>query len=134
MTRIVCVDIDNEPGALGRVTRLLAEADVNIDVVSCHSGNLLLVVDQPSHALQVLRGAGLQPAIEDALEVGLPNWPGELAALGETLGLAGVNILSVFGSTSEGRMHVRVDDPQAARPILERYGPTRIPADGFGRM
>ncbi len=134
MTRILCVPLDDEPGVLGRVARLLADGGVNIDVVSAHQGTLLLVVDQLTLAVQALRAAGFSPVVEDALEVGLPNWPGELAALGEALGKAGVNILSVFGSTSEGRMHVRVDNAEAARPILERYGPTRIPIPSLGRL
>lgn len=135
MTRIIVLQINDTPGELGHLARLLAEGSVNIDVVSAHGGTVLFVVDDVTQATACLRSAGFAPTVEDALEVGLPNWPGELAGLGEALGKEGVNILSVFGSTSEGRMHVRVDDPKRARPVLERYGPVRIPAGtGPGRL
>ncbi len=127
-TRILSLKIQDSPGQLGRLARLLAEGGINIDVVSAHGGTLLLVVDDATTGLERLRAAGYRPNIEEVLEVGLPNWPGELAALGEALGAAGVNIASVFGSTSDGRMYVRVDDPGRAKPVLERYGPVRIPA------
>jgi hypothetical protein len=129
MSRILCVTVDHVPGKLGEVSRLLADAGINIQVVSAHGGTLLLVVDDLALAVERLRGAGHAVEVEDALDVGLPNWPGELASLGEALGKAGVNILAVFGSTAEGRMHVRVDKPAVAKPILERFGPTRIPLD-----
>lgn len=129
MSRILCVTVDHVPGKLGEVARLLADAGVNIQVVSAHGGTLLLVVDDLALAVERLRGAGHAVEVEDALDVGLPNWPGELASLGEALGQAGINILAVFGSTAEGRMHVRVDKPALAKPILERFGPTRIPLD-----
>ena len=132
MTRIVSVAVEDQTGQLGRLARVLAEGGVNIDVVSAHGGTLLLVVDDVAQALDRLRAAGHKPGVEEVLEVGLPNWPGELASLGEALGAAGVNITSVFGSTSDGRMYVRVDHPAKAKPVLARYGPVRIPADAIG--
>lgn len=135
MTRILVLPLQDQPGQLGRLARLLAEGGVNIDVVSAHAGTMLLVVDDVATALERLRGAGHRPNVEEVLEVGLPNWPGELASMGEALGAAGVNITSVFGSTSDGRMYVRVDDPARAKPVLEQFGPVRIPTTpGLGRL
>lgn len=127
MTRMLSLEVEDSPGQLGRVARLLAEGGINIELVNAQGGTLLLIVDDVGAAIDLLRAGGHRPTIEECLEVGLPNLPGELAALGEALGAAGVNIVGVFGGTSDGRMQVRVDDLRKAKPALERFGPVRIP-------
>jgi len=58
------------------------------------------------------------------LTVQLENRPGTLAALGEALGRAGVNIDGISGIESQGRaeVHVLVEDAAAARRALEAAG------------
>ena len=58
------------------------------------------------------------------LTVSLEDRPGSLAAMGEALGNAGVNIEGVCGITHEGRgvVHVLVEDAAAARTALEGAG------------
>ena len=47
------------------------------------------------------------------------NRPGELSKLATALGVAGVNIISVY-LLGEGKFALRVDSPQRAREILKR--------------
>ncbi|MDR5682569.1 MAG: ACT domain-containing protein [Armatimonadota bacterium] len=58
------------------------------------------------------------------LTVVLEDRPGTLAALGETLGRAGINIEGICGFTAAGKgiLHVLVDDAAAARAALEDVG------------
>lgn len=58
------------------------------------------------------------------LTVSLEDRPGALAAMGEALGSAGVNIEGVCGMALEGRgvIHVLVEDTAAARAALEGAG------------
>lgn len=58
------------------------------------------------------------------LTVVLENRPGTLAALGESLGKAGVNIEGFCGFPAEGQAigHVLVEDAAAARQALEQAG------------
>lgn len=58
------------------------------------------------------------------LTVSLEDRPGALAAMGETLGAAGINIDGVAGIQSGGRgvIHVLVEDGEAARSALEGAG------------
>lgn len=54
------------------------------------------------------------------LEVSLPDRPGALASLGDTLGQAGINIDGVSGATSGGMgiIHLLVADAAAAQKAL----------------
>jgi hypothetical protein len=58
------------------------------------------------------------------LTVVLEDRPGTLAALGEALGRAGVNIEGICGFTAAGKgiMHLLVDDAAAARSALADAG------------
>ena len=58
------------------------------------------------------------------LTVSLEDRPGELARLGETLGMAGINIEGMCAMTAEGRgiIHLLVEDAAAARAALEGAG------------
>ena len=61
------------------------------------------------------------------LIVNLENKPGTLAALGETLGNAGINIegfCGVGGGSGEGEVHILVNDAQMAREALQDAGIT----------
>ena len=58
------------------------------------------------------------------LGVSVPDTPGGLAAVGEALGNAGINIDGVFGVGlgDRGVIHVLVEDGAAARSALEGAG------------
>jgi hypothetical protein len=58
------------------------------------------------------------------LTVHLEDQPGTLAKLGETLGVAGVNIDGMCGTTCSGVgvIHILVEDTTAARSALEEAG------------
>lgn len=58
------------------------------------------------------------------LAVVLENRPGTLAAMGEALGKAGINIEGVCGVAGEGNaaVHILVEDAAGARQALEASG------------
>lgn len=58
------------------------------------------------------------------LAITLEDRPGTMAALGESLGKAGVNIEGFCGFPSEGKAvgHLLVEDPAAARRAVEQGG------------
>ena len=58
------------------------------------------------------------------LAVELADRPGTLAALGETLGKAGVNIEGICGIPAGGKaiVHILVEDAAAARRALQQAG------------
>jgi hypothetical protein len=58
------------------------------------------------------------------LTITLANQAGQLAALGEALGAAGINIDGVCGAAADGQdaIHILVEDAAAARSALESAG------------
>ncbi|HMC37432.1 MAG TPA: ACT domain-containing protein [Actinomycetota bacterium] len=56
------------------------------------------------------------------LAIAVENRPGQVAAIGEALGKAGINIEGGYGSGSEGVIHVLVEDASGARKALEGAG------------
>ncbi len=125
-TRLVSTTIDDRPGQLGRIARCLADGSVNIEAFGAEAGRVTFLTNDPDRAASCLQEAGYRPHLAECFEVHLPNQPGQLATLGETLGKANVNILSSFGSAKDGRIYLRVDNATAARPVLERFAPARV--------
>jgi len=120
------VAMENTPGQLGRVCRVLAQADVNIRGVCVADASdvsvvRLLVSDTPS-AERVLREAGLAFSSQEVLLVELDDRPGALEDVALRLGQAGVNLLYLYGAANgaEGRAQLvlRVSDVETAGQIL----------------
>jgi len=120
------VAMENSPGQLGRVCRVLAQADVNIRGISVSEGCdvsviRLLVSDTPA-AGRALREAGFSVSEQDVLLVELDDKPGALEDVALRLGQAGVNVQYVYGAANgpEGKAQLvlRVTDVESAGQIL----------------
>ncbi len=119
------VDLPDRPGELGKVLRILAAENVNIDAVSANSGAghsyLSLITDQPIRARQSLSKAGYECAQRTVIVVTVPDAPGAFAALADRLGEAGVDIESVVLLENVGervQLALGVDNVDAARPLV----------------
>lgn len=119
------VTVENRPGFVAKVTRALADAHINIEAVEAEilgkSGFFRFYTQTPVEAEAVLRKLGLITVGMDILEVVMPNSPGELARLCETLAAANINIESTFGSSAgatTSKFYLRVDKPQEAQKVL----------------
>lgn len=128
MTEFV-VRLDNRPGALARLTELLAAAGVNIDALAAWgedgAGVVRLIVDEPDLCARVLDEAGLGHEARPVLSTLLAHRPGELARVTRALADAAINIEAVFvlGAHSEGlEIAIAVDDPESAAPLLPVRG------------
>jgi len=120
------VAMENSPGQLGRVCRVLAQADVNIRGISVSDGCdvsviRLLVSDTPA-AERALREAGFPVSTQDVLLVELDDKPGALEDVALRLGQADVNLQYVYGAANgpEGKAQLvlRVSDVESASQIL----------------
>jgi len=121
------IAMENQPGQLGRLCRVLAQAAVNIRGISIFDGTdystIRLLVSNPAAARSVLREAGLTFARHQVLVLELDDRPGSLEDVAVRLGEAGVNIHYVYGAADgpKGKaiLVLRVSDVDAAYQALE---------------
>lgn len=117
---LVVVPLEDQPGALARVTRCLSRAGIDLEGFCVGpDGAKFLITDLP-RAADALEAAGFQPRFVEAAAIHIDNRPGELARLCEELATAGVNIQQGFGLAvgGEGRLYIGVDDLRKAGPVL----------------
>ena len=119
------IQIEDRPGTLGKLCRVLADRRVNI--VALHAASderrthLHLVVDNLSEAETVLGNEGLAYTETDVAQVGLPHRPGELANAASRLAEAKINIKSVYAGIDP-----TTNSPLVFFGVLDAAGAARI--------
>ena len=94
--------LQNTPGALARVCKVLSDERVNVLALSVESGGILrMVVDNHVHAAGSLRDCQYAVEQRDVLYIQMPNGPGVLETVARLLADAGVNLEYVYGSALE---------------------------------
>ncbi|GAB4129722.1 ACT domain-containing protein [Thermopirellula anaerolimosa] len=122
--------LENKPGHLSAVCRLLAENRINILTLSLADteqfGILRLIVEDWGKTKEVLEKAGNVVTVTDVVATEVEDRPGGLAELLSVVQEAGINIEYMYAFTfrSGGRaiMIFRFDDPDAAITALQRRG------------
>jgi len=113
---------------LGRITRTLADAGVNLTAFSCQlrtgDSPLRLQVDQHERARQILQDLGLRVTEEEVLRVTVADKPGTLAEISARLHDAGIQVEYGYGAwTSKSRkadLVFAVSDLEGAERVLRR--------------
>jgi len=94
----------NKPGVLAQITRHLAKGKLNIVAMtlvdSSEHGVLRFVCEEPERARTILKATHDHWTETEVLVMTLPNEPGALASVAETLGTSHINIS--YGYTSGG--------------------------------
>lgn len=130
MARQFLVQLENRPGELAHLARVLASRRIDIIHVACVGYGpvacTFLTTSDPDATRDVLRGAGT-PFIEGEVVLAeVEDRPGGLADLTERLATAGVNILAALTvGRRENRVEVAlsVDDEQRALEALGQLAP-----------
>jgi hypothetical protein len=95
------VQMDDRPGTLGRLCRVLADRGVNILAIQASSSErrsqVRFVADNPTIVKSVLDSQGLAYTEAEVAQVTLQNRLGELARAASRLGEADININSAYG-------------------------------------
>lgn len=124
--RQLSVAIENQPGRLGRIGRLLATHGIHIEAFSVidnvEQGMVRLMTSNPAAARKLLQQDGLPVVETEVLAVEMSDRVGGLAQIGEALADAGINIEYAYASAAGvgqmGRIIFKMARPQAARDIL----------------
>ena len=124
------VFIENKSGRLADVTNALADGNINIRALSIADtidyGLLRLIVNDPAAAKKTLTDSGFTVAMTEVLAIEVPDKPGGLAGIIETLAASGINIEYMYafvGSTGENAIVIfRIEKVDEAIPILQQKG------------
>ena len=99
------VSLENQPGRLAAVARVLADAKVNLEAVlgsTGAQGSVQLVVDNVAKAKKALSAAQFIYTEGTLEHVELPNKAGALADFATKLAKTGVNIDAAYGTVPKG--------------------------------
>jgi hypothetical protein len=105
-TKQFTIAVDNQPGAVAGIAKILGNAKVNIlsllGTAQGTGGTIQLVVDDARHAKKALDAARIAYAETPAEQCDLPNKPGALAQCLEKLAAKGVNLNSIHATAAKG--------------------------------
>jgi hypothetical protein len=126
----ISVFLENKTGRLADVTRLIANAGVNIRAISIADtadfGILRLIVDKPAEAAEALTKGGFTTRMTDVLAIEIPDQPGSLAKVMEIFKETGVNIEYLYASLekdcSTAVVIFKVEDVERSTKIVEEHG------------
>ena len=123
------VQLKNEPGAMASLAEALASRGVDLRAIGGGgiggSGHVIMTTADDEATRAVLEAGGYTFIEGESILAEVDDRPGGMARLSRALADAGVNI---YGHLFLGRWGDRamfafvVDDPDKARPILERKG------------
>ena len=125
---LIAVFAENKPGQTARITRLLAEAGVNLRWFTITNsgtfGVMRFLVDQSDTAIRVLKEKGVMVSLLEVLAVEVPDKPGSLQAVTDTLGRNNINLDNSSGFVAHDRaiLIIEVHELAQARAILEQQG------------
>lgn len=114
--------LENKPGELARVTRVLAKERINIEGISVSAGPdvalVQLIADNAVMARKNLEKDGIPFAEQDVAVVPLRNTPGALELVVSKLSAVGVNVSYVYataGVDQGSKSYVVISAPNLRR-------------------
>jgi len=138
MIEQVSVFLENRPGHLAQLARTLADAGINMRALMVADteqfGVVRVICDRPHAAKAALEEAGFGVSITPVIAVEMPDRPGGLAEVLETLGRENINVEYAYAFVEPGAKAAvdifKVDDKRAA-DVLRSAGLSVIAADAL---
>jgi hypothetical protein len=124
----ISVFLENKPGALAEVTRILGESGVNIRALSLADtkdfGILRLIVNDNEKALEILGRKGLTVRKTEVVAVEVPDRPGGLAEILRVLFEADINVEYLYAFVQQSGENAiiifRFDETDRAIEVLSK--------------
>ena len=131
----ISIFLENKPGGLEEVTRILKDAQINIRTLSLADttdfGILRLIVNDVDKASRVLKEQGYRMSRTTVVAVEVPDRPGGLHSILEILSKNGINVEYLYAfverSGENAVIIFRFDAPEAAIDVLQKSGLTVLP-------
>jgi hypothetical protein len=131
----ISIFLENKPGRLAEVARILAEAGVNIRALSLADtsdfGVLRLIVDKQEEAEEALKERGFTVRKTDVVAVEVSDRPGGLHHILDILDKAGINVEYVYAFVRQSGSNAvnifRFEDTEEAVKVLLKNGVKVIP-------
>jgi len=138
MIEQVSVFLENRPGHLAQLARTLADAGINMRALMVADteqfGVVRVICDRPHAAKAALEEAGFGVSITPVIAVEMPDRPGGLAEVLETLGRENINVEYAYAFVEPGAKAAvdifKVDNERAA-DVLRSAGLRVIAADAL---
>ncbi len=133
----ISIFLENKPGGLENVTRILRDAHINIRTLAVADtsdfGIVRLIVDHVAEAKRVLKENGYTVSLTNVVAVEVPDQPGGLHGILEVLAKAGINIEYMYAfverSGENAVMLFRFDNSDAAIDVLLKNNKTVLPGE-----
>jgi len=126
--RLLAVFVENKPGQSARITKLLAEAHINIRWVTIANsgpfGVMKFLVADPDRARNVLKAEGVMASFVEVIPVEVADQPGALQAVAECLAKGMINLDNTSGFVANQRAVVLIEthDTEQAKALLIKQG------------
>jgi hypothetical protein len=124
----ISVFLENKPGALAEVTRILGESGINIRALSLADtkdfGILRLIVNDNEKARDILGRKGLTVRKTEVVAVEVPDRPGGLAEILKVLSEAEINVEYLYAFVQQSGENAiiifRFDETDRAIEVLSK--------------
>ena len=133
----ISIFLENKPGSLENVTRILKDANINIRTLSIADttdfGVLRLIVNDVNTTLKVLKDNGLRASRTTVVAVEVPDRPGGLHSILEVLSKYKINVEYLYAFVEKSGENAviifRFDSPDNAIDVLLKHGFTVMPGE-----
>lgn len=133
----ISIFLENKPGGLENVTRILRDANINIRTLAVADtsdfGIVRLIVDHVAEANRVLKENGYTVSLTNVVAVEVPDQPGGLHSILEVLAQAKINIEYMYAfverSGENAVMLFRFDNSDTAIDVLLKNNKTVLPGE-----
>ena len=138
----ISVFVENKPGQLAELTRLLEENKIDMRALSIAEtkdfGILRLIVDDAYNTVRILKEAGFICSLTPVLAVAISDTPGSLVRILDILGQGGVNLEYTYAFIARKKdtayLILRVTDKDKAIELLTQNDITPICQEEFAEL
>ncbi len=138
----ISVFLENKPGGLEHVTRVLADADINIRALSLADtsdfGILRLILNDIDSAEKALQGEGFTVRRSHVVAVEIPDRPGGMHSISKVLAGKNINVEYAYAfverSGENAIIIFKFDDIDMGIEVLLENGFTVLPGEKVYRL